>query len=170
MASSQDSKAIAKTFSGIRTIQNRSAESKLIESLASYRFHRLSFRCSEDFELGDRLPCAGKRLPGVHSRLMSKAFGKIFPMAACFAGWIHGGGYLMKRIATAMLLLSSLCWAQAPDGFEPASTNVWGAAYPRIDSGGRAEFRVKAPNASKVRAAGTRLSLLHSVNRRRGIQ
>jgi enterochelin esterase-like enzyme len=81
---------------------------------------------------------------------MSKAFGKILPMAACFAGWIHGGGYLMKRIAIAMLLLSSLCWAQAPDGFEPASTNVWGAAYPRVDAGGRAEFRVKAPNASKV--------------------
>ena len=56
----------------------------------------------------------------------------------------------MKRIAIAMLLLSSLCWAQAPDGFEPASTNVWGAAYPRVDAGGRAEFRVKAPNASKV--------------------
>ncbi len=56
----------------------------------------------------------------------------------------------MKRIGIALLLLSSCCCAQSPDGFEPASTNVWGAAYPRVDAGGRAEFRVKAPNASKV--------------------
>ena len=27
---------------------------------------------------------------------------------------------------------------------------MWGAAYPRVDAGGRAEFRVKAPNAGKV--------------------
>ena len=27
---------------------------------------------------------------------------------------------------------------------------MWGAAYPRVDASGRAEFRVKAPNASKV--------------------
>ena len=88
MASSQDSKAIAKTFSGIRTIQNRSAESKLNESLASYRLHRLSFRCSEDFELRDRLPVRENDYPAFHSCLRSKAFGKI-PMAACFPGWIH---------------------------------------------------------------------------------
>jgi len=56
----------------------------------------------------------------------------------------------MKRIGIAVLLLSSFCCAQKPDGFEPASTNVWGAAYPRIDAGGRAEFRVKAPDATKV--------------------
>lgn len=56
----------------------------------------------------------------------------------------------MKRIAIALLLFSSYCWAQNSDGFEPASTNVWGAAYPRVDASGRAEFRVKAPNASKV--------------------
>ncbi len=56
----------------------------------------------------------------------------------------------MKRIAIAFLLLSSYCCAQSQDGFEPASTNVWGAAYPRVDTTGKAEFRVKAPNASKV--------------------
>jgi enterochelin esterase family protein len=54
------------------------------------------------------------------------------------------------RICIAILLLSSVCWAQNPDGFEPASTNVWGAAFPRVDAGGRAEFRVKAPDATKV--------------------
>ncbi len=47
-------------------------------------------------------------------------------------------------------MLSSYCCAQNPGGFEPASTNVWGAAYPRVDSSGRAEFRVKAPSATKV--------------------
>ena len=51
----------------------------------------------------------------------------------------------MKSIAIAILLLSSYCCAQAPDGFEPASTNVWGAAYPRVDAGGRAEFRSEGP-------------------------
>ncbi len=34
----------------------------------------------------------------------------------------------MKRIGIALLLVSSFCWAEAPDGFEPASTNVWGAS------------------------------------------
>ena len=63
---------------------------------------------------------------------------------------ISQGFYWMKRIAIAILLLSSFCCAQNPDGFEPASTNVWGAAYPRVDSSGRAEFRVKAPNATKI--------------------
>jgi len=49
-----------------------------------------------------------------------------------------------------MFLLSSFCCAQNPDGFKPAFTNVWGAAYPRVDATGRAEFRVKAPDAAKV--------------------
>ena len=56
----------------------------------------------------------------------------------------------MKRIGIAILMLSSYCCAQNPGGFEPASTNVWGAAYPRVNSSGRAEFRVKAPSATKV--------------------
>ena len=57
----------------------------------------------------------------------------------------------MKRIAIALLLLSSYCCAQSPDGFEPASTNVWGAAYPRVDANGRAEFRVKARTQPRSR-------------------
>ena len=56
----------------------------------------------------------------------------------------------MKRIGIAVLLLSSYCFAQNTDGFVPASTNVWGAAYPRVDASGRAEFRVKAPDATKI--------------------
>ena len=56
----------------------------------------------------------------------------------------------MKRIGIAILLLSSLCYAQSTDGFAPASTNVWGAEYPRIDATGKVEFRVKAPDATKV--------------------
>ncbi len=56
----------------------------------------------------------------------------------------------MKNIAIAYLLAAAFCFAQNQDTFQPAATNVWGAAYPRVDSTGRAEFRVKAPNASKA--------------------
>jgi enterochelin esterase family protein len=56
----------------------------------------------------------------------------------------------MNRVAVAMLLIAGFCVAQEFGGFEPASTNVWGAAYPRIDSSRRVQFRVKAPNAAKV--------------------
>jgi enterochelin esterase family protein len=55
----------------------------------------------------------------------------------------------MKGVIT-MLLAVGLCWAQESDGFKPASTNVWGAEYPRVDGALRAQFRVKAPNATKV--------------------
>jgi enterochelin esterase-like enzyme len=57
----------------------------------------------------------------------------------------------MKRIGFAILMLSSLCYAQSPDGFKPAPTNVWGASYPRVDASGRAEFRIKAPDATSVK-------------------
>ena len=57
----------------------------------------------------------------------------------------------MKHVGLALLLLASLCWAQESGNFQPASTNVWGAEYPRVDSAGRAEVRVKAPDATKVR-------------------
>jgi enterochelin esterase-like enzyme len=57
----------------------------------------------------------------------------------------------MKRIGIAALLLSSFCCAQNPGGFEPASTNVWGAAYPRVDGSGKAEIRIKAPDATTVK-------------------
>jgi enterochelin esterase-like enzyme len=57
----------------------------------------------------------------------------------------------MKRIGFALLLLSSCCWAQNTESFVPASTNVPGADYPRVDSGSRAQFRLKAPDATKVK-------------------
>ena len=56
----------------------------------------------------------------------------------------------MKRIGVVILLFASVCYAQTTDAFEPASTNVWGAAYPSVDGSGRAQFRVKAPEAAKV--------------------
>ena len=56
----------------------------------------------------------------------------------------------MKKIAVAILLLSSYCNAQTADGFALASTNVWEAEYPRVDSSGRPEFRINAPSAAAV--------------------
>src|SRR6185369_12193506 len=50
-----------------------------------------------------------------------------------------------------LFLLSSVCLAQESGDFQPASTNVWGAEYPRVDSSGRVQLRVKAPDATKVR-------------------
>ena len=50
-----------------------------------------------------------------------------------------------------VFLLASLCSAQQPSDFRPAATNVWGAEYPRVDSSGRVQIRVKAQEATKVR-------------------
>jgi enterochelin esterase family protein len=50
-----------------------------------------------------------------------------------------------------MFLFASLCYAQEPGDFHSASTNVWGAEYPRVDNSGRVQVRVKAPDATKVR-------------------
>ena len=60
----------------------------------------------------------------------------------------------MKRFGLALMLLSclsALCAAQEPADFQPASTNVWDAPYPRVDGKGRVEVRLKAPEATKVR-------------------
>src|SRR6187431_2214424 len=43
------------------------------------------------------------------------------------------------------------CYAQDVSDFQPSTTNVWGAQYPRVDSKGRVQLRVKAPDAVKVR-------------------
>jgi enterochelin esterase-like enzyme len=48
-------------------------------------------------------------------------------------------------------LFAGLCWAQEAGDFQPATTDVWGAEYPRVDSAGRVQLRVKAPDATKVR-------------------
>jgi len=50
-----------------------------------------------------------------------------------------------------LALLTTWCCAQATSEFRPASTNVWGAQYPRVDAAGRVQVRVKAPDATKVR-------------------
>lgn len=56
----------------------------------------------------------------------------------------------MKTIASLLLLTCVCCVAQSAGDAKPASSNVMGAAYPRIDSENRATFRLKAPEARKV--------------------
>lgn len=57
----------------------------------------------------------------------------------------------MKYIGIVVLLLAGLCFAQDSSNFQPSSTNVWGADYPKVDSTGRVEVRIKAPDATKVK-------------------
>jgi enterochelin esterase-like enzyme len=60
----------------------------------------------------------------------------------------------MTRSGLALVLLvcgAAVCSAQEATDFRPASTNVWDAQYPRVDSKGRVEIRLKAPDATKVR-------------------
>ena len=58
----------------------------------------------------------------------------------------------MKRLglALALLLLAALCSAQDAPDFRPASTNVWDAQYPRVDSrgGSRSGSRRPTPRRS----------------------
>jgi enterochelin esterase family protein len=58
---------------------------------------------------------------------------------------------MMKQATLTLLLLATLCSADESTDFRPATTNVWGAAYPRVDGAGRVEIRIKAPDATKVR-------------------
>ena len=57
----------------------------------------------------------------------------------------------MKYVGIVIILFASFCCAQEAGDFQPSSTNVWGAEYPRVDSAGRVQIRVKAPDATKVR-------------------
>lgn len=57
----------------------------------------------------------------------------------------------MKKIAFVLAFMASVCCAQDADNFRPASTNVWGAEYPRVDSSGRVQIRIKAPEANQVK-------------------
>src|SRR5437762_666911 len=57
----------------------------------------------------------------------------------------------MRRLGVTVFLLTAVCCAQEPRDFYPAETNVWGAEFPKVDSAGRVEIRVKAPDATKVR-------------------
>jgi enterochelin esterase family protein len=58
----------------------------------------------------------------------------------------------MRQLGWAFLFLASVAAAQDTGDFRPASTNVWGAEYPRVDGTGRVEIRFKAAEAAKVRA------------------
>ena len=57
----------------------------------------------------------------------------------------------MKISSFALMLIAGTCIAQDASQFRPAETNVWGAEYPRIDSTGRVQLRIKAPEANKVK-------------------
>ena len=57
----------------------------------------------------------------------------------------------MKSAGVFMMLMASLCCAQLPGDFQPATTNVWGAEYPRVDAAGRVSIRFKAPEATRVK-------------------
>src|SRR5438552_13247507 len=57
----------------------------------------------------------------------------------------------MKRLVIVLLLLTAVSRAQEASDFHPAETNVWGADFPKVDSAGRVEIRLKAPEATKVR-------------------
>jgi enterochelin esterase-like enzyme len=63
----------------------------------------------------------------------------------------------MKRMLSILItviccaLFANVSYAQEAGNFQPATTNVWGAEYPRVDSQGRVQLRVKAPDATKVR-------------------
>lgn len=58
----------------------------------------------------------------------------------------------MKKVVIALfVLIASVGFAQQSNEFQPSDTNVWGADYPRVDSSGRVQIRIKAPDAAKVR-------------------
>ncbi|MEP7245641.1 MAG: alpha/beta hydrolase-fold protein [Gammaproteobacteria bacterium] len=57
----------------------------------------------------------------------------------------------MWRFLVLALLVPVSCWAQESNDFAPATTNVWGAEYPRVDSQGRVQIRLKAPGAAQVK-------------------
>jgi enterochelin esterase-like enzyme len=57
----------------------------------------------------------------------------------------------MRRVGILLLLSASFCCAQEAGNYQPSETNVWGSEYPRVDSTGRVQIRVKAPDATKVK-------------------
>ncbi|MGO9231894.1 MAG: alpha/beta hydrolase-fold protein [Bryobacteraceae bacterium] len=68
----------------------------------------------------------------------------------------------MKWVGTTTLLFASLCCAQESGDFKPAASDVSGATYPRVDGSSRAQLRVKAPDAAKVKVnfwSGPKLDL-----------
>ena len=69
----------------------------------------------------------------------------------------------MKHFAIVIILIATFCYAQESEHFQPSATNVWGAEYPRVDTAGRVQIRVKAPDATKVKLnfwSGPKLDML----------
>jgi enterochelin esterase family protein len=64
-------------------------------------------------------------------------------------------GDTVRQLGIAILLFLGVCFAQESGDFYSASTNVWGAEYPKVDSAGRVQLRAKAPEATKVRVLRT---------------
>ena len=73
----------------------------------------------------------------------------------------------LNRVGLSLCLCAALGGARSARAagdaapFEPATTNVRGAAYPRVDGASRVELRVKAPEATnqglaKALSPGTR--------------
>ena len=56
----------------------------------------------------------------------------------------------MKLFGIAGMMVASFCYAQE-GSFQPASTNVLDAQYPRVDSESRVQVRIKAPDATKLK-------------------
>jgi enterochelin esterase family protein len=57
----------------------------------------------------------------------------------------------MNRLAILLLLFTTICCAQDKQNSQPSETNVWGAEYPRVESDGKVQIRVKAPDATAVK-------------------
>jgi enterochelin esterase-like enzyme len=57
----------------------------------------------------------------------------------------------MRRLGILLFLFASFGYAQETGGFHPSETNVWGSEYPRVDSTGRVQIRIKAPDATQVK-------------------
>ena len=56
----------------------------------------------------------------------------------------------MTKLFALLVCAGALSWAQGQDDSKPATSNVPGAAYPRIHPDRRITFRVNAPTAQKV--------------------
>lgn len=55
-------------------------------------------------------------------------------------------------LALSLMLAGGAALAAEPVEFKPAATNVWDAQYPRVDGEGRVSLRIKAPDATHVKA------------------
>src|SRR5579875_1430165 len=66
------------------------------------------------------------------------------------AAMVAGPALLRSQSASAAALLQTSAAMAAEGDFQPASTNVPQAEYPRVDAQGRVQFQIKAPDAQRV--------------------